>query len=75
MIEPSKDFDPQSGRVAAERQPAPTTQDAVAFLRRQKRLFLFIALPILCGAIILAFRLPAIYLSEAKVLIEQPSIP
>lgn len=75
MIEQSKDFDPQGGRVAAERQPAPTTQDAVAFLRRQKRLFLFIALPILCGAIILAFRLPAIYLSEAKVLIEQPSIP
>ncbi len=63
------------GGAGLEHQSAPTTQDAVAFLRRQKRLFLIIAFPIVCGAIILAFRLPAIYLSEAKVLIEQPSIP
>jgi len=72
----SSNISTQGGAVAlGDRQSAPTTQDAVAFLRRQKRLFLLVAFPILCGAIILAFRLPAIYLSEAKVLIEQPSIP
>jgi len=57
----SSNISTQGGAVAlGDRQSAPTTQDAVAFLRRQKRLFLLVAFPILCGAIILAFRLPAI---------------
>jgi uncharacterized protein involved in exopolysaccharide biosynthesis len=38
-------------------------------------LFVLFAVPVICAAVVLAFRLPAIYLSEAKVLIEQPAIP
>ena len=60
---------------ASERISAPTAQDAVAFLRRRKELFFYVAIPIILGSILLAFRLPPIYLSEAKVLIEQASIP
>jgi uncharacterized protein involved in exopolysaccharide biosynthesis len=38
-------------------------------------MFISIALPILLGAIILAYKLPPVYQSQAKILIEQPSIP
>lgn len=58
-----------------DRASTPTMQDAFAFLRRRKSLFVLVAFPILIGAVLLAFKLPAVYQSEAKVLIEQPSIP
>jgi len=61
--------------AAQEHSSAPTAQDAVAFLRRRKALFFYVAVPVILGAILLAFRLPPIYQSEAKVLIEQPAIP
>ena len=47
----------------------------MAFLRRRKGIFFFIALPVALGAILLAFKLPPVFQSEAKVLIEQPAIP
>jgi uncharacterized protein involved in exopolysaccharide biosynthesis len=65
----------RGGGMSPDRLAAPTTKDAVAFLRRRRLLFMFVAIPIFCLAVIIAFRLPAIYLSEAKVLIEQPAIP
>lgn len=74
-MEPTREFRAQGGGQGPELTASPTTKDAVAFLRRRKSLFLIVAFPILCAAIVLAFKLPAIYLSEAKVLIEQPAIP
>jgi succinoglycan biosynthesis transport protein ExoP len=54
---------------------APTVQDAVAFLRRRRTLFFLVAIPMILGTIVLAFKLPPIYRSDAKVLIERPAIP
>ena len=59
----------------ADGKAAPTVQDAVAFLRRRRGLFFLVAIPIILGTILLAFKLPPIYRSDAKVLIERPAIP
>jgi uncharacterized protein involved in exopolysaccharide biosynthesis len=45
------------------------------FLRRRRWLCIFVSAAILLGAIVLAFRLPPVYLSQATILIEQPAIP
>jgi len=74
-MDPGREYGQDGGHGTADLVASPTTKDAVAFLRRRRLLFLITAVPILCGAIVLAFRLPAIYMSEAKVLIEQPAIP
>src|SRR5690606_32818198 len=52
-----------------------TVKDALEFLRRRKWLCLFIATAISLVAILIAFRLPPVYLSQATILIEQPAIP
>jgi uncharacterized protein involved in exopolysaccharide biosynthesis len=59
----------------ADGKSAPTVQDAVAFLRRRRTLFFLVAIPIMLATILLAFKLPPIYRSEAKVLIVRPAIP
>ena len=74
-MDQNREYGHGGGHGTADLVASPTTKDAVAFLRRRRLLFLITAVPILCGAIVLAFRLPAIYVSEAKVLIEQPAIP
>ena len=74
-MESSRDQYPMGGAAGSDVGSTPSTQDAVAFLRRRRKLFILFAVPVMCAAIILAFRLPAIYSSEAKVLIEQPAIP
>ena len=52
-----------------------TVKDAMDFLRRRIWLCIVIGAVIFMGAIILAFRLPPVYLSQATILIEQPAIP
>jgi uncharacterized protein involved in exopolysaccharide biosynthesis len=54
---------------------APTVSDALSFVTRRKALFVGVAIPILMGAILLAYKLPPIYRSEASILIEQAAIP
>lgn len=70
-----KDTSNPGGSISPESASAPAAQDAVGFLRRRRWLFVFVALPIILGAVALAFHLPSIYQSEAKVLIEKPAIP
>lgn len=60
---------------ALQEASAPTVADALGFLNRRKWLWIGIALPILLAAILLAFKLPAVYRSEAMILVEQPAIP
>jgi uncharacterized protein involved in exopolysaccharide biosynthesis len=74
-MESNRENSNPAGGVGQESISAPAAQDAVGFLRRRKWLFVFVALPIILGTIVLAFRLPSIYQSEAKVLIEKPAIP
>jgi polysaccharide biosynthesis transport protein len=52
-----------------------TVKDALDFLRRRMWLCLAIVIAILAAALLLAFRLPPVYLSQATILIEQPAIP
>jgi uncharacterized protein involved in exopolysaccharide biosynthesis len=52
-----------------------SVKDAMDFLRRRRWLCIFVSAAILLGAIVLAFRLPPVYLSQATILIEQPAIP
>jgi uncharacterized protein involved in exopolysaccharide biosynthesis len=52
-----------------------TLKDAIDFLRRRKWLASAVAGIIFVGAVLLAFRLPPVYLSQATILIEQPAIP
>jgi len=59
----------------SEISPAPTARDAMRFLRRRRGLFLSIAVPILFGAVVLAFKLPPVYQSQLRIRIEQPAIP
>lgn len=54
---------------------APTVGDALGFVTRRKGLCIGVAIPILLGAILLAYKLPPIYRSEASILIEQAAIP
>jgi uncharacterized protein involved in exopolysaccharide biosynthesis len=54
---------------------APTVSDALSFVTRRKALCVGVAIPILLGAILLAYKLPPIYRSEASILIEQAAIP
>ena len=57
------------------RSPNTTTiADALGFLQRRLWLCLAVALPILIAAVILAFRWPPVYMSQATIVIEQPSI-
>lgn len=65
---------PQFGSPA-ETGSGPTVQDAFAFMRRRRGVFVLIALPIVLGAILLAYKLPPVYRSDATILIEQPAIP
>lgn len=74
-MESTRDQYAMGGPGGSDVGSAPSTQDAAAFLRRRRKLFILFAVPVICATIVLAFRLPAIYLSEAKVLIEQPAIP
>ncbi|MGY8794665.1 MAG: hypothetical protein ACKVJN_05980 [Woeseiales bacterium] len=74
-MESTRDPHAPSAGLVADAISAPTAQDAMVFLRRRKWLFFFVAVPVMLGATLLAFRLPAVYQSEAKVLIEQPAIP
>ena len=59
--------------------PAPsetlTVKDAMDFLRRKIWLCLTLGGAIFLAALVLAFRLPPVYLSQATILIEQPAIP
>lgn len=52
-----------------------TLKDALDFLRRRVWLCLIIGVAIFVASIVLAFRLPPVYLSQATILIEQPAIP
>jgi polysaccharide biosynthesis transport protein len=52
-----------------------TVKDALDFLRRRIWLCLFVGAAIFLAAVLLAFRLPPVYLSQATILIEQPAIP
>lgn len=62
--------------MAMNRGPDTTTvSDALDFLRRRIWLSLSVALVITVGAIMLAFSLPPVYLSQSTILIEQPAIP
>jgi uncharacterized protein involved in exopolysaccharide biosynthesis len=54
---------------------APTVSDALGFVTRRKGLCIGVAIPILLGAILLAYKLPPIYRSEASILIEQAAVP
>ena len=54
---------------------ATTLKDALDFLRRRFWLCVGIAVPIFIGSVLLAMRLPPVYLSQATILIEQPAIP
>ncbi len=54
---------------------AMTVKDALDFLRRRFWLCVVIGAVISFGAVVLAFRLPPVYLSQATILIEQPAIP
>lgn len=54
---------------------ATTVRDALEFLRRRLWLCVAVALAIISAAVLLAFRLPPVYLSQATILIEQPAIP
>jgi succinoglycan biosynthesis transport protein ExoP len=54
---------------------APTVSDALSFVTRRKALCVGVAIPILLGAILLAYKLPPIYRSEASILIEQAAVP
>lgn len=64
---------PQFG--SAEAGSGPTVQDAFSFMRRRRGVFVLIALPIVLGAVLLAYKLPPVYRSDATILIEQPAIP
>lgn len=65
-----------SGMIATEPSiSAPTVGDALGFVTRRKGLSIGVAIPILLGAILLAFKLPPIYRSEASILIEQAAVP
>jgi succinoglycan biosynthesis transport protein ExoP len=55
--------------------PPPTAADALLFLRRRRWLCLGVFAPILLGAVILAYKLPPVFRSEATILIEQAAIP
>ena len=74
-MNPANDQFSSRSRSGQERISAPAAQDAAAFLRRRRNLFFYVAWPIVLGMVLFAYRLPSIYQSEAKVLIEQPSIP
>jgi uncharacterized protein involved in exopolysaccharide biosynthesis len=65
----------QTPDQAASASDALTLKDALEFLRRRMWLCIGIGAVILMAAIILAFRLPPVYLSQATILIEQPAIP
>lgn len=65
----------QSTGQAVAGSDATTVKDAFEFLRRRLWLCLFVSTAILVGAILLAFGLPPVYLSQATILIEQPAIP
>jgi uncharacterized protein involved in exopolysaccharide biosynthesis len=54
---------------------APTVGEALGFVTRRKGLCIGVAIPILLGAILLAYKLPPIYRSDASILIEQAAIP
>lgn len=56
-------------------QDTTTLKDALEFLRRRLWLCASVAIIISVTAIIVAFRLPPVYLSQATILIEQPAIP
>ena len=51
-----------------------TAKDALEFIRRRRWLFLGVAAAIILSSMVLAFRLPPVYLSQATILIEQPAI-
>lgn len=52
-----------------------SVKDALDFLRRRRWLCVSVAAAILLSSMVLAFRLPPIYMSQATILIEQPAIP
>lgn len=52
-----------------------TVKDALDFLHRRRWLCLGVAGLIILAAVVLAFRLPPVYLSQSTILIEQPAIP
>lgn len=54
---------------------ATTVKDALEFLRRRMWLCVTVAVTVISAAVLLAFRLPPVYLSQATILIEQPAIP
>jgi uncharacterized protein involved in exopolysaccharide biosynthesis len=54
---------------------ATTVKEALDFLRRRFWLCVAAAVPIFVAAVMLAVRLPPVYLSQATILIEQPAIP
>lgn len=66
--------------TSAPEQPArgpetTTLKDALDFLRRRLWLCVSVAAAIAVAAIIVAFKLPPVYLSQSTILIEQPAIP
>lgn len=61
--------------MASSPTDALTLKDALDFLRRRVWLCVVIGAAIFMAAIVLAFRLPPVYLSQATILIEQPAIP
>ncbi|MEX2123287.1 MAG: hypothetical protein WD795_05310 [Woeseia sp.] len=65
----------QSTDQATSGSDATSVRDAMEFLRRRIWLCIFVGASILLGAIILAFKLPPVYLSQSTILIEQPAIP
>lgn len=54
---------------------ATSVKDALDFIQRRRWLCAGVSAVILSAAILLAFRLPPVYLSQATILIEQPAIP
>ena len=65
----------QFSELTQNRSNAMTAGDALDFLRRRKWLSIGIFAVIFLASVILAFKLPPVYRSEATILIEQSTIP
>lgn len=61
--------------LTQDRSNAMTVGDALGFLRRRRWLCIGTFVIILTASILLAYKLPPVYRSEATILIEQPTIP
>ncbi len=65
----------QTSKIAKNRDSAMTVGDALDFLRRRRWLCIGTFASILLASIVLAYKLPPVYRSEATILIEQQAIP